>query len=151
MKIQNDLKKDLNQLLNKSKLQTSESVKNSDNKFLDTLQEVHDANIKEKLDELLGQIDKQGDKLSQKRTFKELVRYKKMVQQFVKEAVEKMYKVKEEFSTYGSGNHKVYNLVEKVDESLEELTELVLDKQSTQLEILDRLDEVRGMLVDIYT
>ncbi|ADL11595.1 YaaR family protein [Acetohalobium arabaticum] len=151
MKIQNDLKKDLNQLLNKSKLQTSESVKSSDNKFLDTLQEVHDANTKERLDELLGQIDKQGERLSQKRTFKELVRYKKMVQQFVKEAVEKMYRVKEEFSTYGSGNHKVYNLVVKVDESLEELTELVLDKQSTQLEILDRLDEVRGMLVDIYT
>ena len=151
MKIQNDLKKDLSQILNKSKTQASESVKSSDNKFLDTLQEVHDTNIKEKLDKLLGQIDKQGEKLSRKRTFKELVRYKKMVQQFIKEAVEKMYKVKEEFSTYGSGNHKVYNLVEKVDESLEELTELVLDKQSTQMEILDRLDEVRGMLVDIYT
>lgn len=151
MKIQNDLKKNLNQILNQSESQASESVKSNENNFLDTLQEVHDANIKEKLDKLLGQIDEQGDKLSHKRTFKELVRYKKMVQQFVKEAVGKMYNVKEEFSTYGSGNHKVYNLVEKVDESLEELTELVLNKQSTQLEILDRIDEVRGMLVDIYT
>ncbi|MBM7623942.1 YaaR family protein [Sporohalobacter salinus] len=151
MKIQNDLKKDLNQILNKSNLQASETAKSSENNFLDTLQEVHDASVKERLDELLDQIDKQGEKLSKKRTFKELVRYKKMVQQFVKEAVDKIYKVKEEFSTYGSGKHKVYNLVEKVDESLEDLTELVLNKQSTQLEILDRLDEVRGMLVDIYT
>jgi hypothetical protein len=96
-------------------------------------------------------IDEQGEKLSKKRTFEELVKYKNMIQEFIKEAVEQMYKVKEEYSSYGSGNHKVYTIIEKVDENLEELTELVLSKQSTQLEILDRLDEVRGMLVDIYT
>ncbi|KXS45829.1 MULTISPECIES: YaaR family protein [unclassified Candidatus Frackibacter] len=151
MKIQNKLKQDLNQILSKSNIKSSDSVKSKKSDFLDTLQEVHGREIKAKLDELLGLIDEQGERLSKKRTFKELVRYKKMVQKFVKEAVEKMYKVKEEYSSYGSGNHKVYTLVEKVDESLEELTRLVLDKQATQMEILDRLDEVRGMLVDIYS
>ncbi|SJZ75960.1 YaaR family protein [Selenihalanaerobacter shriftii] len=151
MKIQNKLKQDLNQILAKSETRASEKVEGRKSEFLDTLQEINDKKIKAKLDELLTLIDEQGETLSKKRTYKELIRYKKMVQKFVKEAVEQMYKVKEEYSSYGSGNHKVYTLVDKVDKSLEELTELILNKQATQLEILDRLDEVRGMLVDIYT
>jgi hypothetical protein len=151
MKIQNKLEKDLNHILSQSKTKKAESIGSKKSDFLDALQEVHGQEIKAKLDEFLELIDEQGEKLSKKRTFEELVKYKNMIQEFIKEAVEQMYKVKEEYSSYGSGNHKVYTIIEKVDENLEELTELVLSKQSTQLEILDRLDEVRGMLVDIYT
>lgn len=151
MKIQGESKKKLSQILPKLKNKASKSIESNKSDFLDTLQEIHSQEVKAKLDELLGLIDEQGKKLSQNRTFEELVKYKKMVQKFIKEAVEKMYQTKEEYSSSGSGNHKVYTLVEKVDETLEELTELVLDKQATQLEILDRLDEVRGMLVDLYT
>ncbi|MGM0471061.1 MAG: YaaR family protein [Bacillota bacterium] len=151
IKVQNDLKKDLNQILNRSQTNSATSAKQTDPNFLDTLQAVHDSNIKERLDQLLADIDQQGQKLGHQRTFKELVRYKNMVKQFMKEAVDQMYEVKEEYSGYRSGNHKVYNLVEKVDESLEELTDLVLSEQEAQLEILDRLDEIKGMLVDIYS
>ena len=150
MKIQNKLKQDLNQILTEKSNQTTKVAQIEKNEFLDTLQEVQGQQVKDKLDELLSLIDEQGERLAKNRTFNELVKYKRMVQQFMKESVEQMYSLKEEYGGHRSGQHKVYTLVEKVDQSLEELTDLVLSEQADQLEVLDKLDEIRGMLVDLY-
>ena len=122
----------------------SEEVEKS---FLDELKQVHGEKIKAKLDDLLTMIDQQGDKLAKHRTFSELLKYKNMVKNFVEEAVEKMYQVKEDYSpTQG----KVQSLVKSIDSSLEDLTEMIVEDQKPQLDILDKLDEVRGMLIDLY-
>ncbi|GAB6138928.1 YaaR family protein [Halanaerobaculum tunisiense] len=146
MKIQNSkAKSQFNKSIGSN--QQINQVKGKNITFLEELKQVHGTEAKAKLDELLGLIDKQGEKLAEHRTFKELVKYKKMVQNFVNEAVEKMYQVKEDYSpTQG----KVQTIVKSVDGSLEELTNLIVDNQSAQLDILDQLDEVRGLLIDLY-
>ncbi|MCK8826704.1 YaaR family protein [Natroniella acetigena] len=146
MKIQNKLKHELNTVLSmkENKKIKSTTVKKS---FLEELKQVHGEETKARLDQLLDLIDQQGEKLAQHRTFKEFVKYKKMVSSFVEEVVSKMYQVKEDYSPIQG---KVYNLVNKVDQSLEELTEMIINDQSAQLEILDKLDEMRGLLVDLY-
>ncbi|MCK8817092.1 YaaR family protein [Natroniella sulfidigena] len=146
MKIQNKLKHDLNTVLS---TQGNQKIKSTTVKktFLEELKQVHGEETKARLDQLLDLIDQQGEKLAKHRTFKEFVKYKKMVSSFVEEVVDKMYQVKEDYSPIQG---KVYNLVNKVDQSLEELTEMIVDDQSAQLEILDKLDEMRGLLVDLY-
>jgi len=49
------------------------------------------------------------------------------------------------------GRQKAYTLVKTVDEKLESLTEDVRQGQERQLDILEKLDSIRGMLVDLYT
>jgi uncharacterized protein YaaR (DUF327 family) len=49
------------------------------------------------------------------------------------------------------GRQKVYTLVQQIDATLAELTEMVKEGQENQLEILAKLDAIRGMLVDLYT
>ncbi|GAB6099721.1 YaaR family protein [Halanaerocella petrolearia] len=115
--------------------------------FLEELKQAHGEQVKAKLDELLDVIGKQGQRLAEHRTFKDLVKYKKMVKKFVNEAVEKMYQVEEDYSP---SQGKVQTIVKSVDASLEELTEMIVDDQSAQLEILAQLDEVRGLLIDLY-
>ncbi|WP_408955277.1 YaaR family protein [Natroniella sp. ANB-PHB2] len=146
MKIQNKLKHELNTVLSTKE---NKKIKNTTVKksFLEELKQVHGEETKARLDQLLDLIDQQGEKLAKHRTFKEFVKYKKMVSSFVEEVVGKMYQVKEDYSPIQG---KVYNLVNKVDQSLEELTEMIIDDQSAQLEILDKLDEMRGLLVDLY-
>ncbi|MFO7819517.1 MAG: YaaR family protein [Halanaerobacter sp.] len=128
---------------------SEESAKSAsaEKSFLNELKEVHGEKIKAKLDELLSMIDKQGDKLAEHRTFSELLKYKNMVKNFVEEAVEKMYQVKDDYSpTQG----KVQSIVKSIDTSLEDITEMIVEEQEPQLDILDELDEVRGMLIDLY-
>ena len=146
MKIQNKLKRNLN--IPTSKNNNLSKVTEKKDTFLEEFKRIHGEQITSKLDELLELIDEQGEKLSKHRTFDELVRYKKMIGNFVEEAVNKMYHLNEDYSTVKG---KLYSLVETVDESLEELTEMVLSEQESQMEILDKLDEIRGLLVDLYT
>ena len=124
-----------------------DKVKGKNITFLEELKEVHGEQVKAKLDELLDMIDDQGQRLAEHRTFKELVKYKKMVKNFINEAVEKMYQLEENYSPMQG---KVQTIVKSVDTSLEDLTEMIVDKQSAQLDILAQLDEVRGLLIDLY-
>ncbi len=146
MKIQNKLKSNLN--ISTSKNNALQKATGKKDTFLEEFKKIHGEQITSKLDDLLELIDEQGEKLSQHRTFEELVRYKKMVGNFVEEAINKMYQLKEDYS---SVKGKLYSLVETVDESLEELTEVVLSEQESQIEVLAKLDEIRGLLVDLYT
>lgn len=145
MKIENKLKSNLNTV------RTPESkinkVNGNKNGFLDQLTKVHGEQITAKLDELLGMIDEQGGRLSKHRTFKELIRYKKMIKKFAKETVGKMYNVQEDYSPLQG---KMHTIVKSVDKSLEDLTKMIVDDQTPQLDILGKLDEIRGMLVDLY-
>ncbi|TDX51307.1 YaaR family protein [Orenia marismortui] len=145
MKIENKLKNNLNTVRasNKKLLKVNGSKSN----FLEELEKVHGQQIKGRLDELLDLIDEQGDRLSKHRTFKELVRYKKMIRKFIGEATEKMYNVEENYSPIQG---KIHTIVKSVDNSLEDLTKMILKDQTDQLDILAKLDEVRGMLLDLY-
>jgi uncharacterized protein YaaR (DUF327 family) len=45
--------------------------------------------------------------------------------------------------------NRVYTLVREVDQQLAELTQMVLSGQSKPLDLLAKLEAIRGMLVDL--
>ena len=49
------------------------------------------------------------------------------------------------------GRHRVYSLVKKVDKELDELTKDFLDIEGNRIKILQRLDDIKGMLLDVLT
>ncbi|HWR31063.1 MAG TPA: YaaR family protein [Negativicutes bacterium] len=110
-----------------------------------------DQQVRERLEELLGKIQQQGKRLGQTPTFSELKSYRELVKKFMSEAVGQMYDVESGTGWDRRGRQKAYTLVKKVDETLESLTEDVRQGQQRQLAILDKMDSIRGMLVDMYT
>ena len=103
------------------------------------------------LGKLLDEITAQGEQLGQVPTYGELKKYRQLVQRFVGEAVGRMYNLQSQTGWDRFGRRKVYTLVKQIDESLSGLTEDVRQGQSQQLEIMGKLDAIRGMLVDLYT
>ncbi|WP_027339741.1 YaaR family protein [Halonatronum saccharophilum] len=144
MKINNKLKGNINNVFGSNQINSVEKKKKA---FLEELKGANKNRIIGRLDDLLDQIDQQGERLSNNRTFKELIRYKKLIQSFMEEAIDKMYNLKEDYSPMQG---KIHTVVKSVDSSLEELTEVVMDKEVDRLEILEELDEIRGLLVDLY-
>jgi hypothetical protein len=106
---------------------------------------------RERLEELLGKIQQQGKRLGQTPTFSELKSYRELVKKFMSEAVGQMYKVESGSGWDRRGRQKTHTLVKKIDETLEALTEDVKQGQERQLAILEKMDSIRGMLVDLYT
>lgn len=107
--------------------------------------------IKEKLENLLKDITEQGKKLSETLNIKDLKRYKELIRGFLNEAVNKMYRLKEEAGWDRRGRHKIYTVIQSVDRELENLTGMMLAEQKDKVAILAKLDEIRGMLLDIYS
>ncbi len=102
------------------------------------------------LESLLDEVHGAGDRLKENPTV-ELVRaYKKAVRDFVHYVVERSYAVEERTSGGNILKRKKYYLVQVIDESLERLGAEILRNQRDKLEILRRVEEINGMLVDLF-
>jgi hypothetical protein len=78
------------------------------------------------------------------------LKYKDLVQEFMKQVMERLYRVKEVLGRRFVDQQKIYIIVEKVDKALDALTEEVLSSQANSLSVAAKLDDIRGMLIDLY-
>lgn len=119
-------------------------------RFTEELKRADELTVKQRLENLLERIDKQADRLSKNITIKEVLAYKTLICEFLKESVDGMVKFKKSSFLDSRGRHRVYGIIKRVDEELEELTKDVLSKEKDNIKIIKRLDDIRGLILDIY-
>ena len=119
--------------------------------FRHQLQRMQGEALYQRLQKMADDITEQGKRLGRIPTYRELKVYRELVRQFIREAVENMYSLETRTGWDRRGRQKIYTLVQQIDSALAELAELVKEGQENQLEILAKLDAIRGMLVDLYT
>ena len=105
--------------------------------------------MNEELASMMEDIKRQGERLAKRTNLGELLRYKRMISQFLDISVNKMLKLKRKDYIDGSGRHHIYAVVQKVDQNLEALTQEVLSSQRDQLVVLSYIDDIRGLLMDL--
>ncbi len=103
------------------------------------------------LNRLIGDIEGAGQRLVRSRTFRELAKYKALVNRFVKEAVEYGLELKQSTSWNEYGQSRPLKTVETIDARLVELSEEILNKEKSSLEILEMIGEIKGLLINLYT
>lgn len=118
--------------------------------FKEKLDEINQQEIKERLDKLFNIIDEQGEKLKRSLDKKDLMEYKRRVKEFLRTLHREFARAKQSFSWDSRGNMRTYTIVEKIDGNLEILQQLFLEEQADALEVLKRVDEIRGLLLDLY-
>ncbi|SIS97217.1 YaaR family protein [Salimicrobium salexigens] len=106
---------------------------------------------KEQLNRLLAGISAQGERLARDRSFRELAKYKKMIREFVKESVQYGMNLKHSHSWSRSGQNRKLTIVEEVDEKLAELTEAVMTREDSKMDLLGLIGEIKGLLINLYT
>jgi uncharacterized protein len=102
------------------------------------------------LNRLIGDIEGAGQRLVRSRTFRELAKYKALVKRFVKEAVEYGLELKQSTSWNEYGQSRPLKTVETIDAKLVELSEEILHKEKSSLEILEMIGEIKGLLINLY-
>ena len=105
----------------------------------------------ERLSKKMKEIEDQGKKLVDTRSVENLKKYKKLVKDFMEDAVKNGLELKEHRGFSQRGSSKIYKLVKEVDSKLIDLTNNVLDKQKTGIDLLGLVGEIQGMLINIYT
>lgn len=105
----------------------------------------------EQLTVLLSDIEAFGKRLAKSRNFKDLARFKGLIKRFVKEAVENGLTVENSRSFDLYGNSRTLTIVKELDEKLVQLTEELLDQEKPSIELLERIGEIKGLLINLYT
>jgi hypothetical protein len=98
---------------------------------------------------LLDEVHNEGDKLKENPTMDLVQGYKRAVRNFVHYIVEHTYSIEEKTSGGNILKRKKYYRIAVIDESLERLGAEILRNQRDKLEILRRVDEIYGMIVDL--
>ena len=119
--------------------------------FNEQLHKVHNDIVHQQLGNLLSDIEKQGRVLGETLNIRDLKKYKDLIQKFLDYAVNKMYQMREQHGWDRRGRHKVYSMVETVNKEMESLTQMLLSEQKDKIAVLAKVDEIRGLLVDIYS
>ncbi len=99
--------------------------------------------------ELLDAVHEAGDRLKEHVSIAEVQAYKKAVRDFVHHVVENAWSVEKKTSGGNILKRKEFYRLAVIDESLEKLAAEILRNQRDRLEILRRIDEINGMLVDL--
>lgn len=105
----------------------------------------------EQLNKLLSEIDTAGDRLSRSRTFKDLAKYKNLVKRFIQETVDFGMNLKQSHTWNQFGEGRKLSIVEQIDKHLVELTEDYIKKGKSSIDILGKVGEIKGLILNIYT
>jgi len=105
---------------------------------------------REELNKLITEIEMAGREFAAQPLYGNLIRYKLLIQQFMGIIVKSSYQVQQRIGKKSLTEEKIYSIVRRIDEGLEELSESVLNKQNNTMKLLNKLDEIRGLLIDLY-
>jgi uncharacterized protein YaaR (DUF327 family) len=101
------------------------------------------------LEEILAQVDQAGKELAKNRGPAALKSYREAVRRFLEATVRQSFQMKDDRRWDRRGNLREYKIIVGVNQQLEELARMVLEEQTPKMQILAKLDEIRGLLVDL--
>ena len=127
-------------------------VQDTDGAFKFTLiSHIEDQNLQARLHFLLDEISAQGKKLGKRMDVRDMRQYRELIRVFMNEIVSRSHKFTRENFLDRKGRHRVYTMIKLVNKELDELAlELIKDEKDHML-ILNKIDEIRGLLIDILT
>jgi len=115
------------------------------------IQRVQDEKLRSELAGLIQGVDERARKLLASKNKKDFEEYKASVKQFMEKAITGSYKLEEKHGQRQDGKFVVFLTMKKVDEALENLAQLMVAGQQDPMRMVARLDEIRGLLMDLYT
>lgn len=112
---------------------------------------VEEAELQARLQTLMEEITMQGEKLSKRRDVKDMKHYRGLVKEFMNEVVTRSHSFSRENFLDRRGRHRVYGIIRLIDQNLDELAQELVKDEQDHLAILDKIGEIRGLLLDIFT
>jgi uncharacterized protein YaaR (DUF327 family) len=101
------------------------------------------------LEELMEDINELGDVLEKNPTLDNIKRYRERVKYFMKYLVAHVLDVEQKISGANILKRKKYTLITIIDQKLEDLSRDFLLRQKSNLDLLGRINEINGLLVDL--
>jgi len=114
------------------------------------IQRVQDEKLRSELSGLIQGVDERARRLLASKGKKDFEEYKVSVKQFMEKAISGSYRLEEKHGQRQDGKFVVFLMMKRVDEALDNLAQLIVAGQQDSIRMVARLDEIRGLLMDMY-
>jgi hypothetical protein len=141
----------VNEVQQATQVQQTQSVAPTDDTFKFMLaSNIEDAELSQRLNLLMEEIVMQGDKLVKRTDIRDMKKYRTLIKEFMNEIVNRSHKFSRENFLDRRGRHRVYGIIRLVDQKLDELAQDLVSEEKDSISILAKVDEIRGLLLDIF-
>ena len=145
-----DLK--VNEMTPAASVDTTAKEQTSDGNFKFVLTSaIGEAELQERLNTLLNDITTQGERIAQHMDIRDMKKYRGLVKDFLNEVVNRSHKFSRENFLDRRGRHRVYGIIRLIDENLDELAGELVKDEKDHLSILEKIGEIQGLILDIFT
>lgn len=125
-------------------------VPEADGSFKFTLiSNIQEQELQARLNLLMEDIVQQGKQLGKRMDIRDMKQYRQLIHDFMNEIVNRSHKFSRENFLDRRGRHRVYGIIRLIDQNLDELAGELIKEEKDHLAILNRIDEIRGLLLDI--
>ena len=126
--------------------QTQQAQQSGEDFKFTLMSSIEEAGLSERLS-----ITMQGEKLGKHMDVRDMKHYRRLIQEFMNEIVNRSHKFSRENFLDRRGRHRVYGMIKRVNVVLDELAGELIKEEKDTLAILSKVDEIRGLLLDIIT
>lgn len=142
----------INQMQPINQVDQKASVSQADGTFKYTLiSNIEEQDLQARLKVLMDDITMQGKRLGKHMDVKDMRKYRQLIKEFMNEIVNRSHKFSRENFLDRRGRHRVYGIIKLIDQNLDELAAELIKEEKDTIAILNRIDEIRGLLLDIFT
>ncbi len=103
----------------------------------------------DKMKKLMEDIFVQGEKLGKTVDVKELRVYKMLLKEFLNQVIDNSNRYTKTSNLDRRGRHKVFVTVQKINKEIDALTDEMLEKQKDEVKILQKVQDIRGLVLDL--
>lgn len=140
----------VNEVSNAAPVENKTAVKQTDGSFKFMLvSNIEEKDLQNKLGSLMDQITEQGERIAKHMDVADMKKYRSLVKEFMNEVVTHSHEFSRENFLDRRGRHRVYGIVRLVDKNLDDLAQELVKDEKDNLSVLNKVDEIRGLLLDI--
>ena len=131
--------------------QTQQAQQSGEDFKFTLMNSIEEAGLSERLSVMMQEITMQGEELGKHMDVRDMKHYRRLIQEFMNEIVNRSHKFSRENFLDRRGRHRVYGMIKRVNVVLDELAGELIKEEKDTLAILSKVDEIRGLLLDIIT
>ncbi|WP_250228144.1 YaaR family protein [Anaeropeptidivorans aminofermentans] len=117
--------------------------------FSFTLSKLGEEGLAARLSSLIDDISLQGEKISKHMDFNDMKQYRSLIKDFINEVVTNSHEFSRENYLDRRGRHRVFGIVRVINKEVDELAQELLKSEKDHLAILDKVGQIKGLLLDI--
>lgn len=115
------------------------------------LSQIEDVDLQERFKDMLQSITDQGNKIAEHMDIRDVKLYRSMISEFLNEVVSRSHKFSRESFLDKRGRHRVYGVIRQVNLQIDELARNLIQEEKKQIDILGKVGEIQGLLLDLLT